>query len=840
MGPTPTHTTLERDGRKLFLYALLIIFIGCTTYSNSFRGVFLLDDIPCICERNSFSFAPLEYLNLFVMAGRRYFVGLTLLLNDQISGQETWSFHVTNLTIHIGSSLAIFGIVRRTLLTDRMREKFGSSSHHLGFAVALIFIVHPLQTQSVTYVIQRSQSLMGMFQFLALYFFIRGQYSLRRHWWHIAAILSCILGLDSKPHMIGMPIAIAIYDRVFVSRSFKEMFQRHALLYLGIAWVWIVNVGGLARIISDNSGIGVDVGSRGAMADGAGGRMTKLEYALTQFEAISHYLRLSIWPNPLCLDYVAPVNVQFKSTLPYALLIVALGLASVVALRVAPAWGFVGTWFFLSIGPSSSIVPRPDTIVEHRMYVPLVSIIVAIVVGGHILMQWLVSRFSIAERRRTLLAVGMLAFVLVPYITLTIRRNSDYHSAFAMWTDVVELQPGNPRAHNNLGLEYRNQQKLDMAEKHFRQALQLNPLYWQAAYNLGLIFEAQGKLSEAIAQYERTRALNPSYMEAIPQVVNAHNSYGLHLRTAGDLGNAEGSFRSALLHDQKFWQAHFNLGLVLAQTGRNEGAASEFMAVLNINPEYQPAKEQLSHCEYSIAIKQIADKKWDKAAVHLVESVRYLPTFTPAVQQLAEVYKMVESINHQQETLVEAAQASYDAFIRNPDDPAAQYNAANNCNNLGLALREREKFKEAAKVFREAIKVKPDYWQAHFNLALVLDVIGEFDQAAKHYETSLLLNPKNTQAHYLLANALNNHGLSLRSQSRLNEAEKFFRDSIGADNTFWQAQYNLGLVKQSTGQWLEASGAFNAVLRLNPNHAEAIARLREIQAVEDTRTQVIP
>ena len=148
-------------------------------------------------------------------------VMLTLSANYSLGGLNTWGYHAFNLGVHLLAALTLFGIVRRTLQSPRLRERFGQAATPLALGVALIWLVHPLQTQAVTYIIQRCESLMGLFFLLTLYCVIRGFQAARPAWWHAAAALCCFLGMGCKQVMAGAPLLVLLYDVVFLSGTVR-------------------------------------------------------------------------------------------------------------------------------------------------------------------------------------------------------------------------------------------------------------------------------------------------------------------------------------------------------------------------------------------------------------------------------------------------------------------------------------------------------------------------------------------------------------------------------------------------------------------------------------------
>ncbi len=317
----------------------------------------------------------------------------------------------------------------------------------LALLIALLFTVHPLQTQSVIYVIQRCQSMMGMFQVLALYCFIRGWSAGVRLPWHLASVLCCIFALDNQTASRRYALSLLIYDRVFLSRSAREMWQRHKLYYFGMLGCWIFNVGDLARFMFFTGAL--DIGGRGANSEGIAAGMGTSEYVLSQFEMVTWYLRLSFWPNPLCLDYTWPAVKEISEVIPYALIIVPLGLASVFAVIKSPPWGFCGYvvlseyWSIFQSHCTTGCTRRTPNVRSlncchcwNRSVCPLVDCSSLRADGSLLAMPHILCGMGFC--------IGDSAFVW----SLTYRRNIDYQSGLTMWTDVVNKRPNNPRAHN--------------------------------------------------------------------------------------------------------------------------------------------------------------------------------------------------------------------------------------------------------------------------------------------------------------------------------------------------------------------------------------------------------
>jgi len=315
------HSQLPMNRARI--YSLLILAATMLAYANSFSGPLVFDDLPWI-EMNSHIRHLWPLWNTLQpphgAAGTgRPVVCLTLALNYAVSGLHPWSYHLANLVTHASAALVLFGIVRRTLQGPRLRDRFGTHANGLAAAVAVCWAVHPLQTESVTYIIQRTESLMGLFLLLTLYCVIRGRDSPRRLGWYATAVVCCALGMGSKETMVVTPIIVLLYDRIFLANSWTELWKKRSVLYAGLAATWLI----LISLVIVNNALGG--GLLGSPA------VSWWRYAKNQFGAIAHYLRLTFWPDALCLDYgwqVSPLPTSWK----------AIGVVLVAGLAAATGW----------------------------------------------------------------------------------------------------------------------------------------------------------------------------------------------------------------------------------------------------------------------------------------------------------------------------------------------------------------------------------------------------------------------------------------------------------------------------------------------------------------------
>ncbi|MGA9770863.1 MAG: tetratricopeptide repeat protein [Blastocatellia bacterium] len=567
--------------------ATAIICTGALVYLNSFRGQFLFDDQTFLEDQSFYHFWPLS-----PSMRTRPIVGFSLALNHAISGIDVWSYHAFNLMIHVLASLALFAVVRRTLLTDKMKGRFGQAQTGLALSVALLWMTHPIQTESVTYIIQRAESMMGLFYLLTLYCAIRGFTSHNSSRWYAASVIACAVGTGCKQVIVTAPLIILIYDFVFISGSVKESLRRRWGLYAGLFATWglIAAIMLISKDTEVSAGFGLKI-------------VSTWDYFKSQFGVIAHYLRLAVYPDALCLDYYWPVAKSMIDVVPFAVMIIAMVLASLYGVfRRSPA-GFLGLWFFVILAPTSSVLQIADLAAERRVYVPLAAIVTLGVVGGYSLLRRLAKSGS--RQRLSQIGVAVIAVLVAWFGSLTVRRNADYYSEIMMWADVVKKRPDNPRAHSNLGLRLAERGEFDLALAHFQDALRINPSFVEAYNNTGMILANQGRHDEALPYFQEVLRLRPN-------AKRAHFNIGQVFASRDRWDEAITQFEQELQIDPQFETAYLNIARALEIQKRPVEAEAHYRLALSIWPDWIEARLRLVSL-------LISDNKDTKEALRIAE-----------------------------------------------------------------------------------------------------------------------------------------------------------------------------------------------------------------------------
>jgi len=683
--------------------AAVLAAAGVAAYAGTFSVPLLYDDKPTIAENPTIRhWAGVLLPPNASTAGGRPVLNLSLAANYALGGTAVWGYHALNLAIHVAAGLALFGIVRRTL-----GPRPGSAALSVAFSASLLWILHPLQTESVTYIVQRAESLMGLFYLLTLYCFIRGAQAggPRRPLWLVLCVASCVLGMGTKEVMVSAPLVVLLYDRTFVAGSFREALRRRLPVHAALASTWIV----LAGLVLSTHGRG---GTAGTAAGVAWWR-----YALAQVPAVAHYLRLCFWPHPLVFDYGTALARPGLGVVAPALVIAALGAATLWALARRPALGFLGASFFAVLAPSSSVVPvATEPLAEHRMYLALAPVALLAAAGIH--------------RRLGRAALPVCVLLGACLGLAAARRNRDYASEQAIWADTVAKCPASARAHVNLGGALMGAPgRAGDAILQYEEALRLEPGDAEVHNDLGsALLGVPGRLDDAIAHYAEAIRLRPGYAEA-------HNNLGNALAgVPGRLNDAVAELEEARRLRPDDAEVRNNLGYVLSNVpGRLGDAVAQYEEALRLKPGYARAHKNLGS-----ALLREPGRLGD-AVAQFQEALRLEPGDPDAHFSLGNAW--FEMPGH-----LDDAIAQYEEALRlKPDQPRAH-------NNLGYALSNVPgRLGDAIAQYEEALRLSPGYAMAHLNLGIALSRIpGRADEARAHLEAVLRLDPANEAARRLL------------------------------------------------------------------------------------------
>jgi protein O-mannosyl-transferase len=587
---TAARSRLVALARRPSTLAVVLGLLVALAYLNSLSAPFLFDDYssivanPSIRQLDRATFDPPSASGETV--GGRPILNLSLALNYAAGRLDVRGYHLANLAIHLASALVLFGLIRRTLdLVARPSRPLAAGLPQCGprsawppneaaraaiaFATAALWALHPLQTESVTYIVQRAESLVGFFYLLTLYAVCRSGWchltddrrAATR--WAVLAATACALGMGTKEVMVTAPLVALLYDRTFIAGSFASALRAQGRMHAALAVTWVILIAAE-----------VGAGSRGHTAGWSAAGVPLSRYLLTQADALCLYLRLAVWPSKLVFDYGAGLIARATDVVIPLTAVGLLLIATVITWRRRPVLGFAGACFFLILAPSSSIVPVvSQTIAEHRMYLPLALVLVAAVSTTF----GFIGRMAWPPVALAALAVG----------TLTVHRNTLYQDPLRLWSDVAMHRPDNARARSNLAVELLGRGWSERALVEGLAAVRLDPNSAEARNNLATALSAAGRKDEAIAQLREALRLNPDYPAAL-------NNLGRELMAKkASLPEAIANFEHALRLLPNFGNAETNLSLALAQSGHGAAAVAHARRATALEPNSYQAFNNL-------------------------------------------------------------------------------------------------------------------------------------------------------------------------------------------------------------------------------------------------------
>jgi tetratricopeptide (TPR) repeat protein len=486
---------------------------------------------------------------------------------DPYGPNKTLGYHIVNLLLHMSCGLLLFGLIRRTIARAGPTREWSVAPNAVAFVTVALWLLHPIHTEAVDYLVQRTEVLVSVCYAGTLYASIRAfdaTTERRRMVWQVVSVVTCLLGMGSKEVMITAPIIVVLYDRAFRFETWSAQLRERRWFYLALAatalWT-IVNVALNARFDTVGFGLGV----------------SWHQYLYTQAWAVARYLRLMVWPVGLTLDYGMRPIAGFAGV-PGAIVLSACFVATIAAWTRIQRWGwlaFLGAWFFLILAPSSSVVPIATEIAaERRVYLALASPIVLVVVGVLRLASRLESRTRGFDRK----LVATFGVVILALGALTFERSALFTDPEALWRDAVKNAPHNPRAYDNLAatMFFTDPPNLPEAKDLYLQAVNADSTYLHAWTGLAAVAINEGQLDAAVSILQRALAIDSGYSVAFERLGKLHLQMGRPDKALPYLQR----FATAYPSDN----ALITLGIDLLQLQRYGEAATAFRRALELNP----------------------------------------------------------------------------------------------------------------------------------------------------------------------------------------------------------------------------------------------------------------
>ena len=597
----------------LTLLAVVVIFI----YAETLSGPFIFDDRNNIRENPYIRISQLTLHNLASAAfdspsHHRPVANISFALNYYINGYNVVGFHAVNIIIHVITGLLLYFLVQTTFRTPALRSRY---EHYkwISFFTAALWLVHPLQTQSVSYMVQRMNSLAAMFYILSFlcYAKLRLSPQERPKWGLVSGcILSGMLALGTKQNAATLPFFLLLYEWYFFQNLSLKWLKDHLALLAGLLFLLAV----VALIFLGTEPL------QKILAGYASRNFTPVQRLLTEMRVVIFYISVFLWPHPSRLNLDHDFALSYSLTDPITTLFSMLAIALLLAVAAILAKkqrliSFGILWFLGNLVIESSIFSL-EIIFEHRLYLPsmMCSLIVVLLVYRWVKPAWL--------KPMILLSLTIVAALW------TYERNEVWRDRITIWEDCVKKSPQKARPYNNLGAALANDGQYSKAIEQYHKALLINPYYPNAYANLGFSLAKQGKLEESITQFLKALQLKPKDPEILsnlgvvlllqnrpqealkylfeavelnPHFAKAQSNLGVALNRRGRVQEAIDHYTIALKLDPDNAEAYNNLGVALANQGRFEEAIKQFSTALKIYPGYENAKRNLE--------KSLEDKK---------------------------------------------------------------------------------------------------------------------------------------------------------------------------------------------------------------------------------------
>ncbi|MBI2878013.1 MAG: tetratricopeptide repeat protein [Candidatus Tectomicrobia bacterium] len=641
---------------------LAILVVGTAVYSNTFYASFHFDDYLSIVD-NAVIRDGSDWGTLWSHNPSRFVLYLSLAWNYRLGGLEVFGYHLVNLFIHLGAGLLVYGLVRLILASPQAGPPV-LARHARGIALftALLFVGHPIQTQAVTYIVQRTESLAAFFYLLALVLYVKARQGAGEHGLptapralacYLGALGSALLGILTKEMVASLPAALFLYEICFLGR--KETgakapsrvwpFLLLIPFLLLVIIPWLRSTGGELILPAQPKAV------------------PRWIYLLTQFRVMGTYLRLLLFPTGQNLDYSYPVSHSFweSPTATAFLLLIFLGVLGIWLFRRWRALSFCIFWYFVTLSVTSSIIPIDDLIFEHRLY--LTTMGYSFLLGQ--LIFWAIDAYS---RRQAMggpdplvrrIPVAVCAVLVVAYSLAAYQRNGVWQDEMTLWSDCIKKSPNKARPHNNLGMalndlgrheeaigvlkkaislesehvEARNNlgiayEKLgryDEAMEIYRQALELKPNFAQAHGNLGMIYEKRGLPEKALVEYQKAISLDPNRSEF-------HNNLGNIYLLKKEYAKAQEEYQKALRLNAQDLTLRSNMAALWSRMGDYQRAMEMYQDLLQEEPQNLPARNNLGFTYYDLG-------RWDEAIAEQNRVLEQDPTFANAYYGLAQAYE---------------------------------------------------------------------------------------------------------------------------------------------------------------------------------------------------------
>jgi len=704
--PGKPHQPLQKqEGKNRYANLgglAIIILLGVIIYSNSFQCSFHFDDLsfivhnPKICNlsdiKSWWSIYPSRPLSIFTFA-----------LNYHYNQLDVWYYHLVNLVIHLFNACTVWWLTMLILSTPAMKDHpIGRQKNIIALFTALMFVSHPLATQSVTYVWQRQASLVTLFYLLSMAFYVKARIedksSVKNYMLFAGSLISAVLAMLTKENAFTLPFAILLLEIFFLQTKKRSINFKDYRIILSIAailgLIFIIILTFQSRMFKPIP-----------PSSGNTETITPLNYIFTQFSVIVRYIRLLFLPIGQNFDYDYPVSNNFFEI---RTMFSFLGLLSLIILAIflfnkfrTISFGIL--FFFLTLSVESGFIPINDVIFEHRTYLPSFGFFLVLSSGIYILL-W---------NKYKYLAIAILVIIIGSNSILAYGRNKIWKDDLTLWSDVALKSPHKARPFVNRGYAYRNLDERDKEIADYTTAIGIDPKFTIAWYSRGVAFGSLGQWDKAIADYSEAIEIDPGYSDALI-------SRGVAFGSLGQWDKAIADYSMAVKINPNNAQAYSNRGIAYGNLGQLNSAVADYSRAIGIDPNYMDA-----YMDRGVAYGNLG--QLNNAITDFSKAIGIDPNFAKAWYSRGVAYGILKQWDK--------ALADYTRAIEiDPKYTRAFYNRGAASANLG-------QWANAIADYTRAIALDPKYTKAYYNRGVAYDNLGQFENAIADYSKAIGIDP---------------------------------------------------------------------------------------------------
>ncbi|NKE69926.1 tetratricopeptide repeat protein [Candidatus Manganitrophus noduliformans] len=707
-------------------------------YSNTWDASFHLDDDINIVENRAIRIKSLD-LSSLIQAGfrsplpNRFVANMSFALNYYFGGLHVFGYHWINTLIHLGAALLLYFFLYQTFLLQRLRRSISFPGEAAAVA-ALLWAIHPIQTQSVTYIVQRMTSLSAFFYLLAFVLYLQGRkgmeakrlsgFQSRSGYWYLGSGLAALLSFGSKETAITLPMMIVLYDFLFFTGEDRKRVKKAVPIYLAL---WI-GTGLIALLYLWGA-----TGAFGALQEGVS-KQYGVDYIpwdlrlMTGARVLVYYLSLLFFPHPsrLNLDYDFPLSYSLlnpPTTLLSAVVLIGLLFFAAVSWKKKPLLVFFVFWYFGNLLLESTVL-QLDLVFEHRLYLPSVAFFVCITLG---LLRW---ASAPAPEWVSIFISLLLAGLISVQAFWTFERNQVWREEITLWQDTISKSPRKARPYEALGAAFAEQGRFDEAIQVFLTALRLNEKDAKVHTNLGVAYYKKGKIEQAISELKRAIEINKRDALAYYNLANIFTD-----RERWD--DAIEAYEKAIEILPDKTMIRHNLAYALNRKGMRQEAIHEYLEAIR-------QENDLVESHKNLAALYLQEEQIGEALHHYQEAARIRPE-DPAIHRvMGSLYK--------KQKLFDLALREFEKAAQLAPSPTTYY-------QLGTVLDQKKEWREAIRAYQKAIELNPKMVEAYINLGVDYQKENQLEFSMKAFLEAMRLQPELAEAHNNLGYLYQQKGL---------------------------------------------------------------------------------